>query len=271
MNRSVCKENLVVISYYDQRPIDTLFALLDQIRSVDPGAPFDVCVVVNAEKSTPTRLPDRHHGIEVLHRENRGFNVGAWQHGWQAKPDYAFYLFLQDECVIRRPGWLAAFANAARKPRAGYAGESADCYGSWETYTRCWPAFTAECQKVAAIHGIPLGPKPDYIQTVVVGARREVLKDTGGFVEGHGHDKISAIAGEVLTSVRARALGFRNLQVAWRPFEYIEHPQWAEIRTLSGTWRWRVSRAMHLYLPSAINRLVPRRRGGNWPNAIPRT
>jgi hypothetical protein len=201
MNRSVCEENLVVISYYDQRPIDTLFALLDQIRSVDPGAPFDVCVVVNAEKSTPTRLPDRHNGIEVLHRENRGFNVGAWQHGWQAKPDYAFYLFLQDECVIRRPGWLAAFANAARKPRAGYAGESADCYGSWETY-RCWPAFTAECQRVAAIRR---GPKPDYIQTVG-GRPPRVLKGTGD------SSKVMVmvnqrIAGEVLI-VRARALGF---------------------------------------------------------------
>lgn len=255
--------NRVVVSYYDQRPIETLLALLDQTMTIDAGVAFDLCVVVNAENVTLTRLPERHKAVEVLHRENRGFNVGAWQHGWKSYPHYDFYLFLQDECVIRRPGWLAAIAHAARNPKVGFVGEGIDCYESWETFDRCWPPIAAEAHKMAADQGITLGSRPDYVQTLIVGARREVLDRTGGFVVGDG--KMGACAGEILTSVRARAHGLRNVQVAWRPFEYIRHPQWDDIRATSGGWRWQVSRAMHLYLPSAINRRIPRRRGGSWP------
>jgi len=251
------------MSYYDQRPIETLLALLDQTLSIDAAAPFDLCVVVNAENVTRTRLPERHKAVEVLHRENRGYNIGAWQHGWEAKPQYEFYLFLQDECVIRRPGWLAAIANAARDPRVGFVGEGIDCYESWETFDRCWPPIAGEAHKIAADLGIGLGDRPDYVQTLIVGARREVLERTGGFVVGDG--KMGACAGEILTSVRARAHGLRNVQVAWRPFEYIRHPQWDDMRATSGGWKWQVSRAMHLFLPSSINRLIPRRRHGSWP------
>ena len=252
--------NLVVISYYDQRPNEMLLALLDQALSISAGAGFDLCVVVNAENVNPTALPDRHKTVQVIHRENRGFNVGAWQHGWKANPCYDFYLFLQDECVIRRPGWLTAIAEAARNPKVGLVGEGIDCYESWETFDRCWPPIAEEIHKMAAEQGIPLGARPDYVQTLIVGARREVLEQTGGFVVGDG--KMSACAGEILTSVRARSLGLRNVQIAWRPFEYIRHPQWDDLRATSAGWRWQVSRAMHLYLPSSINRLVPRRRTG---------
>jgi hypothetical protein len=255
--------NLVVISYYDQRPIDMLLALLDQTSSVDAGDAFDLCVVVNAEQVAPTLLPERHQAVQVLHRENRGFNVGAWQHGWKANPSYDFYLFLQDECVVRLPGWLTALAEAAREPDVGFVGEGIDCYESWETFERCWPPIAEEIHKTAAAQRIPLGARPDYVQTLIVGARRDVLEQTGGFVVGDG--KMSACAGEILTSVRARARGLRNVQVAWRPFEYIRHPQWDDIRAMSGGWRWQVSRAMHLYLPASINRLVPRRKRGSSP------
>lgn len=252
--------NLVIVSYYDQRPIGTLLALLDQTMSIDAGAPFDLCVVVNAESGTLTRLPEHHRAVEVRHRENHGFNIGAWQWGWEANRHYDFYLFLQDECVIRRTGWLAAIAGAGSNPGVGFVGEGVDCYGSWETFDRCWPPIAAEAHRMAAERGIPLGTRPDYVQTLIVGARREVLDRTGGFVVGDG--KTGACAGEVLTSVRARAQGLRNVQVAWRPFEYIRHPQWDDIRVMSGGWQWQVSRAMHLYLPSSINRLIPRRRRG---------
>jgi hypothetical protein len=260
---------LVVVSYYDQRPTETLLALLDQAMSIDAGLPFDLCVVVNAENETLTRLPERQKAVEVLHRQNRGLNVGAWQYGWEANPNYDFYLFLQDECVIRRRGWLAAIADAARDRTVGFVGEGIDCYESWETFDRCWPPIAAEAHRMAADQGIALGTRPDYVQTLIVGARREVLEHTGGFVVGDG--KMGACAGEILTSVRARAKGLRNVQVAWRPFEYIRHPQWDDLRAVSGGWRWQLSRAMHLYLPSSINRLIPRRRSRAWPRDLPST
>lgn len=250
--------SLVVISYYDQRPVATLIALLDQLRSVSAGALFDLLVVVNAEDSSAPALPHRHKELRVILRENRGMNIGAWQHGWTHNPGYEFYLFLQDECVLRRPGWLAAFRNAARGRGVGFVGESLCCYGSWQAYERAHPGATRHCESVAARYGIRLGSTPDALQTLAIGARADIMERTGGFVEADG--KADAIAGEVLTSVRARSLGLRNVQVAWRPFEYIAHPQWADLRDMSGRWTWSLSRAMHLYLPVALNRWLPRRR-----------
>lgn len=252
--------NLVVVSYYDRRPPSELIALLDQIAEIDAGATFDLCVVVNAtEGGRPIELPDRHKSVELLYRANHGYNVGAWQHGWQSKPEYDFYLFLQDECVIRRPGWLKAFLRAARHPETGLVGESLDPFSSWDRFGSYFPQVYQDCISVAAGRGMPMGTIADHLQTLVVGARRDVLQRMGGFVLGES--KKEAVAGEVLTSALARACGYRVRQVAWRPFEYIDHPQWSSLRTLSRQWYWSISRAMHLYLPRGLNAMIPRRRG----------
>ena len=92
--------NRVVVSYYDQRPIGTLLALLDQTMSIDAGAPFDLCVVVNAENVTPTRLPERQKVVEVPPREP-WFQRGCVAARVGGQPHYDFSRFLQDECVIR--------------------------------------------------------------------------------------------------------------------------------------------------------------------------
>ena len=87
---------------------------------------------------------------------------------------------------------------------------------------------------MAADQGITLGTRPDYVQKRSLSARREVLERTGGFVVGDG--KMGACAGKILTSVRAQR-SCQNVQVAWRPFEYIRHPQWDDIRATSGSRR----------------------------------
>lgn len=104
-----------------------------------------------------------------------------------------------------------------------------------------------------------MGTVADHLQTLVIGARRDVLQKMGGFVLGESKEE--AVAGEVLTSALARARGYSVRQVAWRPFEYIDHPQWTSLRTLSRRWYWSLSRAMHLYLPPGLNAMIPRRRG----------
>lgn len=256
--------NLVVVSYYDGRPPTELVALLDQIAEIDAGALFDVCVVVNTiNPSVPLDLPQRHKHKELLYRPNRGYNVGAWQYGWRTKREYEFYLFLQDECTIRRTGWLEAFQNVAMKPRNGLIGESLDPFVNWIAFSNYFPEVYQDCRKIAAELDIPMGKNADHLQTLVIGARREVLDRMGGFVLGES--KRDAVAGEVLTSVVARAHGYRIRQVAWRPFEYINHQQWGYIRDISQRWYWSMSRAMHLYLPPILNRLIPRRRGDHWP------
>jgi hypothetical protein len=252
--------NLVVVSYYDRRPATELIALLDQIREIDAGTSFDLCIVVNAtDFSTRIDLPNRHNNIEQLFRANQGYNVGAWQHGWLSKPGYDFYLFLQDECVIRRAGWLRAFLRAAGAPRTGLVGESLDPFSSWTAFSRFFPDVFHECRRVAAERHIAMGEIADHLQTLVIGARGDALRRMGGFVLGES--KQEAVTGEVLTSVLARAHGYGIRQVAWRPFEYIDHPQWSSLRDLSRRWYWSISRAMHLYLPPGLNAMIPRRRG----------
>ena len=77
---------LVVVSHYNAWPTDQLVALLDQIKAIPAGCPFDCRVVVNQAKPGPLELPPRHADVGVLYRENIGYNIGAWDHGWRVGP-----------------------------------------------------------------------------------------------------------------------------------------------------------------------------------------
>ena len=252
----VAQKNLVIVSYYDARPIDTLIQLLDQIASHDAGAPFDLIVSVNSVSNTTPTLPDRHSNIKTLVRENRGFNVGAWQHAWKSAPQYPYFLFLQDECTIERDGWLEAFVKTAQSANTGFVGECMNHCGSWEACEKLYPATYKACLKIAEDHQISLGETADHLQTLAVGACATTLEKTGGFVEAD--DKVGAMAGEILSSVRATSMGLQNRQVAWRPFEYVGHPQWIALREKSNTLKWSISRALHLWAPKSLNRMIPR-------------
>jgi len=94
----------VVVSYYDARPDAELHRLLRQIRDSE----FDlrhVLVVVNSVGSAALELADGLGLVETVYRRNAGFNMGAWDFGWRARPHYRNYLFLQDECTVVRPDW----------------------------------------------------------------------------------------------------------------------------------------------------------------------
>src|SRR5438552_9442241 len=99
---------LVVISHYNARPVNDVLALLDSMHSVPSGWPFHVRIVVNQETPTSLILPARPWRFEVLYRENRGYNIGAWDFGWRVSPYYDAYLFLQEECQVVREGWIKA-------------------------------------------------------------------------------------------------------------------------------------------------------------------
>ena len=102
---------LVVVSYYDARPVQELDELLRSLAAIPSGWPFAVRVVVNQDGGARTDLADRHPGVQVMHRPNQGYNIGAWDHGWRAEPAYEAYLFLQHECVLLREGWLRPFVD----------------------------------------------------------------------------------------------------------------------------------------------------------------
>ncbi|MFO1091068.1 MAG: hypothetical protein U1E46_15955 [Hyphomicrobiales bacterium] len=239
---------LVVVSHYDAWPTADLERLVSQMSAIDAGMPFDLCIVVNSEIGKKINSIG---GAKVLYRPNTGYNIGAWQYGWEQNPGYEFYLFLQDECVIRKPGWLRAFRDVANISGVGLVGESIVYHNSWSEYEK-YRGFYETCRDICQDIGISLGNNPTHLQSLVIGARGDALKAIGGFVLTSG-GKIEAIATEVLTSIRARALGYRIAQVSWRPFEYIYHPQWASLREQSSRLSWTMSKIFYEYLPEQFN------------------
>jgi hypothetical protein len=50
------KQCVVVISHFNQRPLDDLIALIETIDAYPPGIAIEICVVVNADNAYFTRL-----------------------------------------------------------------------------------------------------------------------------------------------------------------------------------------------------------------------
>lgn len=236
---------LVVVAHYAARPADQLVRLLDTMAAHAPGLRYAVRVVVNRDGREEVDLPPRHAGAEVVYRPNAGYNVAAWEAGWRAGPAYAGYLFLQSECRVVRPGWVAAFAAAADSPGVGAVGEclSPDWDAPWPVLAERFrghalrehavagrPAERVDCYlDFFRRHGIPPGERGDHLQTLAVFARRAVLERVGGFPPpGDGYGE--AIAAEIGFSKRVQAVGLAVAQVAAAAFEYVEHPQWRHRR-----------------------------------------
>lgn len=239
---------LVVVSHYNAWPVDQLVALLDQMAAIPAGASFDVCVVVNQARPERLALPERHAGVVVLYRENTGFNVGAWDHGWRADPGRPCYLFLQEECRILRPGWLDAFRRLAMRPDVGLVGESLHWGGaSWDRLTRqyrdvrFWASIEGEPVSVTegvraglARLGVPEGRTGAHLQSLVLCARGDVLAAINGLPTGVNYD--AATIAEVALSKKVSALGLTVREVGPGSFRYILHPQWQRRQGIGRSW-----------------------------------
>ena len=114
-------KTLVVISYYDRRPIHNLVELVGSLYQYPAGAEFDVCVIVNRTKNDLISVPQL-SAASIRYRHNVGMNIGAWDYGWRTCSGYTNYLFLQDECYIIRDNWLAGYRAVVEKPNVGMVG-----------------------------------------------------------------------------------------------------------------------------------------------------
>lgn len=231
---------LVVVSYYDARPVQPLDDLLHGLRTRAAGWPFAVRVVVNQDAADPTDLAGRHPDVEVLHRENRGYNIGAWEHGWRTEPAYEAYLFLQHECVVTGDGWLRPFVERAAEPGTGLVGERLNPAwdATWEEVGRRFAGHELPDHRIDgrpadrlatyrhffAAHGIEPGPRADHLQALVLFARRQTLLAIGGMPVGRDYGE--AIAAEIAISKKVQARGLAIRQVGDRPFRHFVHPQW---------------------------------------------
>ncbi|AMV37712.1 hypothetical protein [Planctomyces sp. SH-PL62] len=233
-------ECCLVISHYNAWPTDQLVALLDQTLEIPAGVPFHTRVVVNQARPIPLSLPERHAHVEVFHRPNLGYNIGAWDHGWRMGEPFEFYLFLQEECILLRRDWMKRFRDAASAPGVGLVGESLGSKASW---TRLrgeskglkrlfdYPRYTVPAAryemltKTARERGIDLGRDGRHLQSLIFAARREVLERIDGF-EATAVEYSRAVISEILASKAVTTTGLEVRQAGWLPFSVISHPQW---------------------------------------------
>jgi len=235
-------DTCVIVSFYDERPIDELVRLLRQLRSVNAGADFELCVVINSDSGRSPQIPTDLASTRMIVRENIGFNIGAWDFGWRQNPGFSFYIFLQDECEIVRSNWLSRYKLLLSSNGVGLVGESLLHWKDWKSFKAKSAEIYDACVSLAERRGIRLGRTPTHIQTLALGATASCLEKTDGFLVADG--KAKAIATEVLLSRNCIHRGFKISQSAWRPFEYIRHSQWDFLRGDSTSILWNVSRAL---------------------------
>ncbi len=252
------KTAVVVVSHYNAWPTDQLVKLLDQIRTVPAGHPFSVRVVVNQAEDKRLELPDRHGDVTILYRENTGYNISAWDHGWRQEPRADYYLFLQEECVIVQPNWLKVFIEVINRPKVGVVGEIIGYYNTtWDDVSESAARYkseftTAGFQEYMTRQGIKFGEMADHLQSLVLCLKREVLEAIGGFRTGISKDE--AIACEIGISKSVQSVGLEIRQVRLRPFQFIQHPQWEEDRQTANQPLWMLRRLASLYLLGGFQR-----------------
>lgn len=249
----------LVVSHYNAWPEDKLLALLDQTMRIASGIPFHTRVVVNQAVDRRLELPARFAHVEVLHRPNTGYNIGAWEHGWRTGPAFPTYLFVQEECQILRRGWMEAFDREASKPEVGLVGESVVCDCSWdllmtdppetvEGVSQGDPAFFAGLYAGLLRLGVAPGDDGRHLQSLAFAARREVLERIDGFPLGG--DWMECVVAEVAISKKVQAAGLETAQIDRRRFRYVLHPQWVK-----PLWK-RAARQGLKWAPASLRRRI---------------
>lgn len=240
---------LVVVSFYEPRPLEPLADLLRSLRRFDAGLAWDLAIVVNRIGTGPLKLPREAGSATVLERPNEGMNIGAWDHGWRSLAGYSGYLFLQDECSARADGWLHAFVEAGAREGVGLVGESwnAGWDRPWETMREAVADHALKEHVVAgqpanrvdvyrsfmAARGVPEGAKAGHMRSLAWYLRRSTLERMGGFL--HGADYGECIAAEIAATKQVEQLGLRAVQVGDQPFARFRHVEWREVAP--GKWR----------------------------------
>ena len=235
---TIDQKALVVISYYDRRPIDNLLELIPSLLDHPAGDEFDICIVVNRTKEEKLALPEQYSRIPIEYRHNLGMNIGAWDHGWRTHKGYRDYLFLQDECYVIRDHWLSAYRAVLERPNVGMVGESLNMLWDkpWSELRKLFaniilPEHQIEAKCVNRVdfyldffkaHGVDPRVGGRHLRSVVWFVSADVLKAIDGFLIGRNYGE--CIGAEIATSKKVEALGLGIAQAnEQEEFFYIRH------------------------------------------------
>lgn len=252
------RRHCVVVSHWSGHRLKVVKRLLGQIQKIPAGREFDLVLVCNGGGVKKTDLPQVSDGVNfhLINRENQGYNIGAWDAGWRAAPSYDYYLFLQGECTLRRPNWLAAFESRhAQLSQNALIGESL----MWENIT--WDELTEATRRdfIPSYAGsnaenpidtyrallkdmkIPEGEVATHLQSLVLFSNGTLLREMGGFPSRSIYKE--AVACEIGISRKAAAIGAElSLLTPNKPFSFIVHPEWSKrgiiVMRVRRRWYW---------------------------------
>jgi hypothetical protein len=228
-------ELCIVVSYYARGNADTLLELLTAID----GHGCNLIVVENIDAGSVSSLPEL--DVEVIQNENCGMNIGAWNYGFLRNKNYDAYLFLQDECFVKRSGFVDAILNRLNGDKdIGMLGETINrkwAY-SWQelrdsNLNYFEPDHTgagAPARRVEAYlaamqaWGVPPGVSGEHLRSLAWAFPGDVMRKMGGFPVGR--NKGECIAAEIAVSRRIIAMGLSIDQIAQEPFSYFGHVEW---------------------------------------------
>jgi len=238
----------VVVSTWVGNPPDYLRRLCSSMRKQPAGVDYRLFLSANGlDYEIPPDLKGLFHRVFI--RENRGFNLGAWDHAWRHLPDHDFFLFLQDDCRVIRRRWLQAFLERFHQlPRCGLLGENLN--RNWD---REWSALLSSrsersdrgCTSPSPVSRrarfyretlerwrIPPGRTARHLTAVVHFTSRAVLEEVGGYDLADNYEE--AIAAEIAISRKIEASGHAIAQVGARRHSRIAHREWPREGRISG-------------------------------------
>lgn len=235
---------MVIISYYDERSIDDLSALIASIDNYEPGHPIEITIVVNQQAQGCIDVCSTKYKTNILYRQNQGMNIGAWDYAWHTFKDVDFFIFLQDECRVIRDGWAHDYIKALEAPKVGLVGESIN-----QRWNQSWndllssPASNSNKAEIKARaefylsfmqrNNIQAGRDAKHVRSLIWALRRSTLVAINGFPIGESYDE--CIASEIAVSKKVEFLGLEILQIdPQQPFSRVAHTEWSSQKKIQG-------------------------------------
>lgn len=223
---------LIVVSHYAARSLTPLDSLLTQLKLITNN----ILVIINDDNVINDQF-SIYSGVKCIRRKNIGMNIGAWWTGFSNFPNYEYYIFLQDECVILKNNFIDIYKSLLGNKQIGLIGESINFKWdkSWSDLSES-PLNYKINNNIFLISrvdfylemfrkwGINPGASGIHMRSLVWGISRLTLEKMGSFPLGS--NKEECIAAEIAVSKKIESLSLSVQQTSAKPFFYIKHIEW---------------------------------------------
>jgi hypothetical protein len=229
----------IIVSYYSKRGSENLAKLLFELQHLK----HQITIVINHDDWQFGPASKVINGWKYIFRRNHGMNIGAWHEGFSQSPNHAMYVFLQDECFVKRPGLIEACQKRfITNAKLGMLGESINrkwdrSWSEMEKSSLNWKDLDHQIngEKIPRVRyyrnklgqlGINEGKSAAHLRSLCWIFRGDVLRKLNGFEIGR--NKGECIAIEIGTSRKVIQLGHEFDQIHSSPFFFVGHHEWKE-------------------------------------------